>query len=133
VSDEPRTPALPSYGHGTLPDLASSLLGSLGVPGAPNPLGLAETARACLLIVDGLGWELLRDHPAAAPFLHELAYHGRPLTAGFPSTTVTSLGSLGTGRVPGSHGLVGYKVAIPGTGRLLNGLHWDDRVDPLAW
>jgi hypothetical protein len=133
VSDEARTPTLPSYGHGTLADLASSLLGSLGVPGEPNPLGLPETGRACLLIVDGLGWELLRAHPAAAPFLHELAFNGRPLTAGFPSTTVTSLASLGTGRVPGSHGMLGYKVAIPGTGRLLNGLHWDDRVDPLAW
>ncbi|HEY1916934.1 MAG TPA: nucleotide pyrophosphatase/phosphodiesterase family protein [Streptosporangiaceae bacterium] len=133
MSDEPRTPATPPYGQGTLADLASSLLGSLGVPGESNPLGLAETARACLLIVDGLGWELLRAHPAAAPFLNELAYNGRPLTAGFPSTTVTSLASLGTGRPPGSHGLLGYKVAIPGTGRLLNGLHWDNRVDPLTW
>jgi hypothetical protein len=133
MNDEPRTLTLPSYGKGTLADLATSLLGSLGVPGEPNPLGLPETARACLLIVDGLGWELLRDHPAAAPFLHELAYSGRPLTAGFPSTTVTSLASLGTGRVPGSHGLVGYKVAVPGAGWLLNGLHWDNRVDPLTW
>jgi hypothetical protein len=134
MTDEPRTlPTLPSYGEGTLADLASSLLGSLGLPGEPNPIGLPETARACLLIVDGLGWELLRDHPAAAPFLSELAVSGRPLTAGFPSTTVTSLASLGTGRPPGAHGMLGYQVAVPGTGRLLNGLRWDDRVDPLSW
>jgi Type I phosphodiesterase / nucleotide pyrophosphatase len=126
-------PALPPYGEGTLPDLASSLLGSLSVPGASNPLGLPETPRACLLIVDGLGWELLRDHPAAAPFLSELARSGYSLSAGFPSTTVTSLASLGTGRPPGEHGMLGYQVAVPGTGRLLNGLRWDSRVDPIAW
>jgi len=134
MTDEPRTtPTVPSYGDGTLADLASSLLGSLEVPGEANPLGLPEALRACLLIVDGLGWELLRDHPAAAPFLSELARAGRPLTAGFPSTTVTSLSSLGTGRPPGEHGMLGYQVAIPGTGKLLNGLRWDAHVDPLVW
>jgi hypothetical protein len=134
MTDEPRTPpTLPSYGESTLADLASSLLGSLGVPGEHNAMGLPGTQRACLLIIDGLGWELLRDHPAAAPFLSELGRDGHPLSAGFPSTTVTSLASLGTGRPPGSHGMVGYQVAVPGTGRLLNGLRWDDRVDPLAW
>jgi hypothetical protein len=134
MTDEPRTTlTLPSYGEGTLADLASSLLASLGLVREPNPLGLPETERACLLIVDGLGWELLRDHPAAAPFLSELAFSGRPLTAGFPSTTVTSLASLGTGLPPGVHGMLGYQVAVPGTGRILNGLRWDSRVDPLTW
>ena len=134
MTDELRIPpTLPSYGEGTLADLASSLLGSFGMSEEPNPLRLPETRRACLLVVDGLGWELLRDHPAAAPFLSELAVSGRPLTAGFPSTTVTSLASLGTGRPPGVHGMLGYQVAVPGTGRLLNGLRWDSRVDPTAW
>jgi len=126
-------PTVPNYGEGTLPDLATSLLASLGVGGEPNPLDLPATRRACLLIVDGLGWELLRDHPAAAPFLSELTMTGRALTAGFPATTVTSLSSLGTGLPPGQHGMLGYQVAVPGTGRLLNGLRWDDRVDPLSW
>ncbi len=84
-------------------------------------------------MVDGLGWELLREHPAAAPFLSELAIAGRALTAGFPATTVTSLTSLGTGLPPGEHGMLGYQVAVPGAGRLLNGLRWDERVDPLSW
>jgi hypothetical protein len=126
-------PVLPRYGERSLPDLVSSLLASLGVPGEPNPLGLAPAARVCLLVVDGLGWELLRDHPAAAPFLSELALSGGPLTAGFPATTVTSLASLGTGRPPGQHGVLGYQVAVPGAGRLLNALHWDSRVDPVEW
>jgi len=126
-------PVLPHYGERSLPDLASSLLASLGVTAEPNPLSLPPASRACLLVVDGLGWELLRDHPAAAPFLSELAVHGGPLTAGFPATTVTSLSSLGTGRPPGQHGMLGYQVAIPGQPRLLNGLRWDSSVDPLAW
>ncbi len=66
-------PVLPRYGECSLPDLASSLLASLGVPGEQNTLGLPPKARICLLVVDGLGWELLREYPAAAPFLSELA------------------------------------------------------------
>jgi hypothetical protein len=134
MTDEPMTSAtVPDYGEGTLSDLANSLLASLGVGDAANPLGLASTRRACLLIVDGLGWELLRAHQAAAPFLSELTFTGRALTAGFPATTVTSLSSLGTGLPPGRHGMLGYQVAVPGQDRLLNGLRWDERVDPVNW
>jgi hypothetical protein len=47
---------------------------------------------------------------------------------------VTSLGSLGTGRPPGQHGILGYQVAVPGPRPwLLNGLHWDPSVDPRQW
>jgi Type I phosphodiesterase / nucleotide pyrophosphatase len=133
---EPKhAPIVPSYGTATLADLSSSILASLDsdVPGSQNVLGLPSAHHACLLIVDGLGWDLLRAHPAAAPFLSELARDAKPITAGFPSTTVTSLGSLCTGLPPGQHGLLGYQVAIPGENRLLNGLRWDSRVDPHRW
>jgi Type I phosphodiesterase / nucleotide pyrophosphatase len=134
VTDLPASlPSLPRYGESTLADLACSVLASLGAGAEPNPLQLPPADRACLLIVDGLGWELLREHPAAAPFLSELAVVGRPLAAGFPATTATSLGSLGTGRPPGQHGVLGYQVAVPGEGRLLNALRWDQRVDPVVW
>ncbi|HUY46530.1 MAG TPA: alkaline phosphatase family protein [Streptosporangiaceae bacterium] len=134
MTEEPMTPpTVPNYGSGTLADLARSILASLGVDDEPNPLALPATRRVCLLIVDGLGWELLRDHPAAAPFLSELTMTGRALTAGFPATTVTSLSSLSTGLPPGGHGMLGYQVAIPGAGRLLNGLRWNEAVDPVSW
>lgn len=134
VTDLPASlPSLPRYGESTLADLASSVLASLGVPGAPNPLLLAPADRVCLLVIDGLGWELLREHQAAAPFLSELSMGGRTLTAGFPATTATSLASLGTALPPGQHGLLGYQVLVPGAGFLLNALHWDKRVDPVAW
>jgi hypothetical protein len=124
---------LPRYAESSLDGLATSVLASLGVPGEPNPLGLAAAERVCVLLIDGLGWELLRAHPAAAPFLGELAVTGLPLTAGFPATTASSLASIGTGRPPGQHGLVGYQMAIPGTGKLLNALRWDSNVDPISW
>jgi hypothetical protein len=134
LAREPRTsPIVPSYGESSLADLSASILASLTGDADANVLGLPETGRVCLLVIDGLGLELLRGHQAAAPFLAELAFNSRPLTAGFPSTTVTSLGSLGTGLTPGEHGMLGYQVAIPGTERLLNGLHWPEDIDPVAW
>lgn len=126
-------PTMPRYAESCLDALATSVLASLGVPDEPNPLQLPAAERVCLLLIDGLGWELLSTHPAAAPFLSELAMTASPLTAGFPATTATSLATLGTGRPPGQHGLLGYQVAIPGTGSLLNALRWDARVDPVQW
>ncbi len=131
-AEEAGEPLLPGYGRSTLADLSRSVLASLGVPGEDNALGLPAVRRACLLVVDGLGWDLLRAHRSAAPFLAGLMETGCWLAAGFPSTTVTSLGSLGTGRPPGQHGLLGYQVRIP-TGQLLNALRWDKNVDPVAW
>src|SRR6202011_6281724 len=92
MTPEPRhSPIVPSYGAATLADLSSSLLASLDpeAPQAQNVLGLTPARRVCLLIVDGLGWELLRDHPAATPFLSELAGTGRALTAGIPASPAT--------------------------------------------
>lgn len=110
------------YGEAALADVLPSVLASLGVAGEPNPLGLADVARTVLLLVDGLGWELLRRHPDAAPFLTGLC--GRPLTAGFPSTTVTSLTSLGTGLPPGEHGLTGSTSWVDEVGDAVNWLAW---------
>ena len=133
MTPEPTTaPLVPSYGSRTLAELGSSVLAAVGGSGT-NSLGLPSTRKVCLLVVDGLGWELLRDHPAAAPFLNELAMNAQPLSAGFPATTVTSLTSLGTGSAPGQHGVLGYQVRIPDEHRLLNGLRWDDRIDPETW
>jgi Type I phosphodiesterase / nucleotide pyrophosphatase len=126
-------PLLPGYGQTSLADLSDSLLAALRVPGAANPLGLPATSRVCLLLVDGLGWDLLRGHRSAAPFLAGLTETGCWLTAGFPATTATSLGSLGTASPPGQHGMLGYQVRNPDTGRLLNELRWDEAVDPVDW
>jgi hypothetical protein len=117
-------PALPTvqYGKSALCDVLPSALAALGVPGEPNTLGLTEVPRIVVLLVDGLGWTRLRRNGSAAPFL--AALDGRSLTAGFPSTTVTSLASLGTGRPPGQHGLTGYTSYLPDIGTAINWLAW---------
>jgi hypothetical protein len=117
-------PPPPRYGQASLADLVPSLLSALGVPGFPSPLLSGPLARACLLLVDGLGWEMLRRHRAAAPFLFSQVDGAQPLTTGFPSTTAVSLSSLGTGRTPGEHGIVGYTMAVPGLERSMNVLRW---------
>jgi predicted AlkP superfamily pyrophosphatase or phosphodiesterase len=56
------------------------------------------------------------------------------LHTNFPSTTATSLSTLGTGVLPGVHGMLGYTVRVPRSdNRLLNALKWDERVDPIMW
>ena len=43
------------------------------------------------------------------------------------------MGTFGTGLPPGTHGLVGYEVLVPGEDRLLNELSWENGPDPLLW
>lgn len=120
----------PAYGTASLVDLVPSVSAMLrGEPG--NVLDLPVAGRVVLLLVDGLGRAQLDRCAADAPYLASLPQ--RTLTCGVPSTTATSLTSLGVGAVPGQHGVVGYTCRIPGTDRLLNALRWDDAVDPEEW
>ncbi|MCX2713233.1 alkaline phosphatase family protein [Mycolicibacterium sp. J2] len=114
----------PRYGDGALADLLPSVLGALGVPGEHDRigLGLGDVRRVAVLLVDGMGAELVAARREAAPFLDGVP--GRTLTAGFPSTTAASLASLGTGVPAGEHGLVGYLLAVPGHERMMNPLKW---------
>ena len=112
----------PAYGRASLSDLMPSVLASLGVPGERPVLGLPPTARAVVLLVDGLGAELLRRHADQAPFLSSLS--SLPLTTGFPATTVTSLASLGTGLPPGEHGLPGYTSWVQEADTTVGWLGW---------
>jgi len=118
----PAQPPVPGYGKRSLGELLPSMLSALGIAGFVNPLGIEPAPRVCLLLVDGLGWDLLRAHREAAPFLNSIA--GEPLTAGFPATTAASLSSLATGVPPGEHGLIGYTMALPGYERAFNTLTW---------
>ena len=126
----------PAYDSHSLADVVPAVAAALGHPIQPIEgcrLLLPDAASYVVFLVDGLGAELLRRHAHAAPFLSELLDDTRLGTAGVPSTTATSLTSLGTGLPPGSHGLVGFTSRVPGTDRLLNALQWDKRVDPVEW
>jgi Type I phosphodiesterase / nucleotide pyrophosphatase len=134
----------PAYGRRSLGDLVPAVARAIGVPvdvpGEPEAAGddwqLPAAPAYVVFLVDGLGADLLRRHAHAAPFLSSLLERAGSRgagTAGVPSTTATSLASLGTGLPPGAHGLVGFTSRVPGTNRLLNSLSWDKRVDPFEW
>ncbi|HEX5541598.1 MAG TPA: nucleotide pyrophosphatase/phosphodiesterase family protein [Micromonospora sp.] len=137
---DPFVPVRPRYGRGSLADVLPSVLSVLGVPGAPDPLRLAEeldgVRRVAVLLVDGLGWYQIPTATPYAPTLADLAATGaRRLTVGFPSTTPTSLVTFGTGDTPGRHGVLGFRVRVPGTGEVLTHITWPGSAipDPLEW
>ncbi|HEY8643550.1 MAG TPA: alkaline phosphatase family protein [Candidatus Dormibacteraeota bacterium] len=101
-----------------------SLMHALGVSGFADVLQVGLCARACLLLIDGLGFEQVRTHTREAPFLASLLASSHPLTTGFPSSTAVSLSSIGTGRTPGEHGIVGFTMAVSGYDRSVNMLRW---------
>ncbi|QHE70734.1 alkaline phosphatase family protein [Rhodococcus sp. WAY2] len=125
-------PALDVYSQPTLSTLMPSVLASLGVAGEANPLELPDSRHTVVLLLDGLGWNALNQHRDHAPFLCSLA--GRPIRAGFPTTTATSIASLGTGLPSGSHGITGYQSYVREVSGTLNWLSWraGRRGDELA-
>jgi len=129
----------PAYKQRSLADVLPAVARGLGVgpafglDGDAADLFLPEAQSYVVFLVDGLGYELLRDHGDAAPFLHHLLADSTPATVGVPTTTATSLTSLGTGLPPAMHGVVGYTSRIPGTHDLLNALMWSKDVDPQQW
>ena len=118
----------------TLGDVLPAVAAALGVPVGfhETSLVLPPAPAYVVMLVDGLGHELLAEHRVQAPYLHSLLGE-EPATCGVPSTTATSLTSLGTALTPGQHGLVGFTSRVPETGALLNSLFWDQPVDPLEW
>lgn len=115
---------------GVLPAVSRALGVDAGLPA--GGLELPPAPAYVVMLVDGLGHRLLAEHRAQAPYLHQLLGES-PVTCGVPSTTATSLTSLGTALAPGEHGLVGFTSRVPETGELLNALFWDQPVDPLTW
>ena len=131
---------LPTYDASGLAGVLPAVVRSLGVAepagesdGPRDLLDLAPARRAVVVLIDGLGYDLLRQRSGHAPFLRGLLPAAHRLCAGFPSTTATSLGTFGTGLPPGAHGLVGYEVLVPGEDRLLNELSWENGPDPRIW
>jgi hypothetical protein len=94
----------------------------MGVAGFDAPIPLpGEIAGACVLLIDGLGADLLDTYAEDAPVL--AALRGRRLQVGFPSTTVAGLAAIGTGCRSGEHGMVGLSFRLPGAD-LVNALGW---------
>ncbi|HEX7323419.1 MAG TPA: nucleotide pyrophosphatase/phosphodiesterase family protein [Mycobacterium sp.] len=126
---------------GSICDILPSAAALLGVPDATDELGLVERAgdvrRVAVMLVDGMGFYLLPqladDAPLLASVLNGASGHLDELACTFPSTTPTSLASLGTGMPPGEHGLLGFTVNVPGTDRVLTHIFWRDDPPPASW
>ncbi|OBF22818.1 nucleotide pyrophosphatase [Mycobacterium kubicae] len=132
---------MPGAAPKSICDVLPAASALLGVPGAADRLGLAEWTgevdRVAVVLVDGLGWHLLPQLAADAPLLAAVRNgevgHAQPLDCTFPSTTPTSLVSLGTGALPGQHGILGFTVNVPGTDRVLNHIRWRDDPPHDQW
>lgn len=102
-------------------------------PGGAADLRLAPADTVCVVLVDGLGRQMLLERGGHTPFLRAALADSRTLTAGFPSTTAASIAMLGTGLPPGTTGLLGYTVRHPDTGELLNMISWNGSAEPERW
>jgi hypothetical protein len=127
----------PAYGDRSLVDVFPAVSRALGQPLDPGDAGsaweLPSAPAYVVFLVDGLGRMQLEAHADEAPYLHGLLTESALGTAGVPSTTATSLTSLGTALPPGAHGVVGFSSRIPGTDELLYALAWSKHVDPHEW
>lgn len=112
------TPIRPDHGGRCVDGIVPALVGRRDPAWLPEPTQGA--ASVVLLVLDGLGWELLGRHGDELPELAALT--GGPITTVAPSTTATALTSITTGLPPGQHGLLGYRVRVDG--RILNVLRW---------
>ncbi|OJZ67346.1 alkaline phosphatase family protein [Mycobacterium paraffinicum] len=128
---------------GSLCDVLPAAGALLGAPGAVDKLGLTDwlgadqVDRVAVVLVDGLGWHLLGELAGSAPLLAAVAAGqvGRltELTCTFPSTTPTSLVSMGTGAQPGEHGILGFTLNVPGSDRVINHILWRDDPPHTEW
>ena len=129
-------PVLPDYAGACISNIVPALLDGTVEPPTWMPAPATEAGQVVLLVLDGLGWDQLRERRHLAPTLSALA--GGPITSVAPSTTATALTSIATGLTPGIHGVVGYRVAVDH--QVLNILRWSTpegdarkRIDPRAF
>lgn len=117
----------------SLPPLSAvleSVAASLGAADLDKRLQLVPAHSATLLLIDGLGAELVAAHPDDAPNLNAASLnHSTTVAAGFPATTATSITSLSTGTASGTHGIIGYTFRSGAGGEvpevpILNTLRW---------
>ncbi len=122
IASRPVTRRLPSYtGTGLVnlvAEIENRLSGTALTGGLDDPI--PRTDGYVLVLFDGLGAGQLH-HRFAGPLM---ADHAMTLTAGFPTTTTTSLATLVTGLAPAAHGIIGHILHLPPTAELVNTLKW---------
>jgi predicted AlkP superfamily pyrophosphatase or phosphodiesterase len=111
-------PVKPDYGAAWVGAVAEALIADQDEPWLPAAVAGAQGV--VLLLLDGLGWNLLRERSKLAPVLAGMA--GGPITTVAPSTTSAALTSIATGVSPAEHGIVGYRMRLGS--EVLNVLGW---------
>lgn len=129
----------PGSTHPCLGRVLPAVAGALGIPDVPGStdsqrvLGLPDTTRVCVVLVDGLGYTNLAERAGHAPFLRRRLGDSTPLTSTFPSTTATAMGTFGVALPPGRTGMLGYTVRDPATGSLGNLVSWTGLPPARQW
>ncbi len=130
----------PDYGGkelgAVLPAALAAVGGGHAVPGRDAErdrlnLGLPNARHVVVVILDGLGHHQLDYRRGHAPFLRSIV--ADVITAGYPTTTATSLSLFGTGQPAGQTGMTGYSARNPRTGGLANLISWEGADPPDEW
>ncbi|QJC21689.1 alkaline phosphatase family protein [Arcanobacterium buesumense] len=96
-------------------------------------LELPRVERACVVMVDGLGFENLLARRGHAPHLRSLGITTAISTI-VPSTTAAGITAFGTGCQPGLTAMTGYSLRVPGTERTFSLIKWPDpEVSVESW
>lgn len=126
-------PALPDWPEDLLapPFAAGERPGLLDVlaPLASAP----EEGRDLVVLLDGVGADLLTEHRALTPTLRRLEGSVERIRTVTPSTTASAMVSLHTGLAPLEHGVLGYLGFEPVDRRAVNQLTGAPGLDPHAW
>ncbi|SEI88978.1 alkaline phosphatase family protein [Demequina mangrovi] len=132
--------SVPDYGG---MELGAVLPGALAAVGAADAvaardaeadrvrLGIPQVEHIVVVLLDGLGHHQLDARKGHAPFLRTT--ESAVITAGFPTTTATSLALFGTGRASGATGMTGYTAHNPRTGEAANLVSWEGADHPEQW
>ena len=128
----------------------TSLVTNAQAAQAAKRLGLDQLGDAqapiVMVLVDGLGWQMLRERAGHTPNLRRLLADSDYLHTCAPSTTAAALTTLATGVYPGAHAMVGYAVRdpllrgqmgaghVPGPGDVFDLITFKNSShDPLTW
>lgn len=131
---------LPDYGFKELGAVLPAALAAVGAAHAVRGrdaerdrqnLGLPTARHVVVVILDGLGHYQLDSRRGHAPFLRSIV--SDVVTAGYPTTTATSLSLFGTGQPAGQTGMTGYSARNPRTGELANLISWEGADPPEEW
>ena len=115
-------PLIPDYTGACLSNIIPALLEHSVIGSGWIPDEVLAANKTVLLLVDGFGYEqfVTSEQRGLVPNLTKM--NSKKIMTVAPTTTATALTSLTTGRPPGEHGIIGYKVSIGN--QILNSLRW---------